>query len=324
MTEAGISVAVISFNTRDMLRACLGSLRQAGAGRVIVVDNASTDGSPDLVRDEFPEVILKQNQGNTGYGSAANQAIAGSTGEVVLLLNADTVLHTGALEAICQSFRTNARAGIVGPRLVNLDGSLQRSCFPDPTPGDIFLDTSGIGRLFRYVPGLKEQYLRTWDHDRARSVPWVLGAAIGIRREAFNSVGGFDEDFYMYYEEVDLCYRLRQAGWEVMYNPEAAIIHAGGASTAQRRAEMILQLYASLGRFYHKHYNRVRQVEYHLLILAVAQARLWRDRRMLHRAGDERSKARLGEDVQVWRRLSQLSREALGRFITKQHIYDAT
>jgi len=204
-----IAVAIVNYNTREHLRACLATVQSEAPSETIVIDNASSDGSAEMVRAEYPWVTLHANQTNPGYGAAANQAIASCTAEYVLLLNSDTLLQAGALMALSSYLDLHPRAAIVGPRLVEPDGILQASCYPFPTPLNTFLENSTsaflLGRLIRcHIPLLRNSYLRTWPHNAARVVPWLKGGALAIRRTAFDAVGGFDESYFMYFEDADL------------------------------------------------------------------------------------------------------------------------
>jgi GT2 family glycosyltransferase len=298
-----VAAAVISYNTREYLRACLISVFAAEPDEVVVVDNGSIDGSIEMVRSEFPSVLLHVNPSNPGYGRAANDAIELSTAEYVVLLNADTRVTPGALAALARFLDGHPQSAIVGPRILNDDGSLQPSCYPFPTPLHVLLELSGIGRLARHVPGLRNRYIRWWPHDSARAVPWVLGAAIAIRRRAIEEVGGFDEAFFMYYEEVDLCCRLQQAGWDVSFAPTSSIYHIGGASTGQYRGQMRLQWFRSLKLFYRRHYSRTRRVQLAALIKVVALFHLAGGavRYRFDMAPDTRASIR--EDRHSWRKI---------------------
>ncbi|HEY6085757.1 MAG TPA: glycosyltransferase family 2 protein [Nitrospira sp.] len=254
----GIAVVIVNHNTCHELQACLDSLEAEAPDEVIVFDNNSSDDSVKMVRSKFPHVTLHANPVNVGYGAAANQAIAKSKARYVLLLNSDTILRQGTLNQLGRYLDLHPKAAIVGPRLVNSDGTLQASCYPFPTPFDTFLENSKmavcLGRLIRrYVPGVRRLYWRTWPHDSARIVPWLKGAALMIRREAFDAVGGFDRSFFMYFEDADLCYRLKRAGWEVHFAPVATIVHVGGASTERASADMSAQLLNSTRLFYQRH-----------------------------------------------------------------------
>lgn len=302
---SGIAVAVVSYNTRELLERCLESVRRESPREFVVVDNASTDGSAEMVRTRFATALLFANSSNPGYGAAANQAVAGCHAEYILLLNADTVVCPGTLPTLCTFMDAHSKVGMLGPRILNVDGTLQPSCFPFPTPLDIFLDVSNLTRLIRFLPGVRESYLRTWSHSHARPVPWVMGAGIVIRRCAFDAAGGFDESFHMFYEEADLCYRLQKLGWQVHFAPVAEIVHIGGASTRQARAEMAVQFYTSLMQFYRHHYTRMRQAELIVLVQCIALARWARDSLLSSLTTDPERRVQLAANKKAWRRVAR-------------------
>ena len=298
-----IAVAIVNYNTQRDLGACLASIESDATGEVVVVDNASTDGSVEMVQANYPWVTLHANKRNLGYGAAANQAITACHAKYVLLLNSDTVVAPGAAEALIRYLDQNPRVAMVGPRILDPDGTLQRSCFPFPTPVDVFLDMSNLSRLIRHVPILRDSYLRTWSHSHVRAVPWICGAALAIRRSAFEAVRGFDKSFFMYFEEVDLCYRLASAGWQVHFAPVTDVIHTGGRSTQQRRVDMTVQFFVSLAQFYRRHYSSIRLKELFILVECIVLARLIRDVVALRLAYDNRKRLSLAENVTAWRRL---------------------
>lgn len=277
-----MAIVIVNYNTRECLRRCLASIANrgandspnAGAVETTVVDNASTDNSAAMVRACFPEVSLKINRRNLGYGAAANGAIAQSDADIILLLNSDTLVEAGTLEGVQRYLAQHQEVAILGPRLHNPDGTLQATCYPDPTPLNLFVEESLLGRLAGYVPWLRERYLRTWQHDRPRAVPWVLGAALAIRREAFWAVGGFDPAFHMYFEEIDLCKRLRAAGWQVHFAPVGTVVHVGGASTSRNYAQMQDRLFESMQLFYTRHYSRGQALLLRLGFIPILAARL--------------------------------------------------
>jgi GT2 family glycosyltransferase len=304
MTDTTVDVAVVTHNTRDLVLECLQSLwDQEGLGRVVLVDDGSTDGTVAAVRERFPEVELLADGANRGYGAAANAAIEACASPAVLLLNSDTRLEPGSLVRLRRHLEGNPSAAVVGPRLLNADGSLQPSCFPFPSPRTAFLGETGLGYFVRFVPVLRRTNLRTWRHDKARTVPWVRGAALMIRREPFLRVGGFDTAFYMYFEEVDLALRLARAGWSVQFSPVASVYHVGGASTEQQRAEMRVRYYASMERFYLRHRRPWERWVLRAILAGTMAFRLVRDRMRLlvSRAPDEREGLR--RDVEAWRRI---------------------
>ncbi|HEX5761381.1 MAG TPA: glycosyltransferase family 2 protein [Thermoanaerobaculia bacterium] len=295
-------VAVVNYQSRDLLRECLASLRAEGPARVVVVDNASSDGSAEMVASEYPEVVLEANRENRGYGSGANQAVALCGARYVLLLNSDTRVAPGALAALGSYLDAHPRAAAAGPRLAHPDGTLQASCFPFLGTFQMSLEKTPAGRWLRRLPAARDGYLLSQGpHDRPRRVPWLLGAALALRREAFDAVGGFDPAFFMYSEEVDLCYRLQAAGWEVHFAPVTTVVHVGGASTRTQRAAMEVRRIASARLFYRRHYSRWRIAALETMIRTAMLLRLTRDRLRLSLTRDDPARRRLAEDVAIWR-----------------------
>lgn len=298
-----LAVVVVSYNVRELLRACLLSALGEGPDEIVVVDNASGDGSAEMVASEFPGVVLRVNAANGGYGAAANHGVAACSSPHILLLNADTALTPGTLHALRTHLADHPRAGVVGPRLCNPDGTLQASCFHFPTPLHVFLEVNNAGAVLRHMPFIRGRYLRTWRHDQPRVVPWVMGAALGIRRAAFDTVGGFDESYFMYSEEIDLCYRLRDAGWETHFVPAATVVHLGGASTAQDRTRMAVRALESTADFYRRHYSRRRLRELRLIFGTAMLAKLARDLCRWWVVRERPRRERIAEDIRVWRRV---------------------
>ena len=296
-----MAVAVISWNTRELLRRCLATVRAEGAAQVVVVDNGSSDGSVEMIRAEFPAVRLHVLPANPGYGAASNIAFGLCDAEYVLLLNSDTELRPGALRALTAHLDRCPRAGIVGPRLLNLDGTLQKSTFPFPSPLVPLFKRRPLADLVGAVPWLRDAFVGSWPHDHTRRVPWVLGAALAIRRSAYRAVGGFDEHFVMYYEEVDLCYRMRRAGWETHFTPATEVTHVGGASTSQRRPEMLARLSLSAMDFHRRHHQGVAYALAIGLLRTTMRYRLCRDwlgLRVVRRPSQQRIFA---ENLAAWR-----------------------
>lgn len=250
-----LSIIIVNWNTCQLLADCLNSIIDTAGNityEIIVVDNGSTDGSQAMLARQFPQARLLQNRENVGFARANNQALAASRGRYALLLNSDALATPGSLQALVSLAGQQPRAGIVGARLVNPDGSFQASYTPFPTLWQEFLILSGLGRLFfgRWYPS------RGPDADKGpQIVDYVEGACMLVRREAYESAGGLDEGYFMYAEEVDWCYTMRQKGWQVWYQPAAKIIHLGGASSAGRRTRREADLYQSRVRFFRKHYG---------------------------------------------------------------------
>jgi GT2 family glycosyltransferase len=295
-----MDVAIVNFNAREHLRACLASVERDASSDVLVVDVSSSDGSTEMVHSAFPWARLVV-CANRGYGAAANRALAETSSDYVLLLNSDTVLQRGSIRALCQYLAATRRAGVVGPRLVNPDGSVQPSCYPFLTPVNALLVLTLLNELIGAVPFVRERHLPTSSHEHAGAVPWVKGAALAIRREAFDAVGGFDESYFMYAEDLDLCYRLQGASWEVHFTPAATVVHTGGASTTQQRRTMTGQLFASLVHFYERHYSVLQLIELRVVLASVMTARLVRDRIRLARTADGARRSALEEDIRSWR-----------------------
>ena len=305
-----MAVAIINWNTRDLLRSCLTTCVAERPDELVVVDNGSYDGSIDMVRREFPGVRLKVLPSNPGYGAASNIAFRLCRAPYVLLLNSDTEVRPGALAALTQALDERPHTGVIGPKLENPDGSLQRSVFPFPSPYISFLKRQPLSGLVTRLPGLREQYPLNFRHDRERRVPWVLGAAHAIRRDAFEAVGGVDESYVMYYEEVDLCYRMLRAGWDTRFVPCATVMHVGGAATRQRRQEMLVRLTLSSLEFHRHHDRGARLALARQVVRLSARAWLLRDslKYYLSRAGARRE--RLAQDREVWREV--LTRTSTG------------
>jgi GT2 family glycosyltransferase len=300
--RTSIAVAVINYNTRDLLRACLESALPERPRELIVVDNGSTDGSVEMIRTEFDAVVLDVDGVNRGYGTAANRAVRRSSADAVLLLNSDTRLHTGALAALQEYFDAYPKAGIIGPRLVNADGSLQRSCHNFPTPGVTLLEYSWLGDLARKLAWSRERYLPASAHEHARPVDWVTGAALLIRRTAFDAVRGFDERFFLYFEEVDLAYRMMNAGWETHFAPVTDVTHIGAASTSQRFEPMYAQQFAALLQYYELHRPAQLPRARAAIRLAMASKLAWYSFERIYTRNDTK-RAMIERSIPVWWRV---------------------
>jgi GT2 family glycosyltransferase len=229
-----ISVIVVSFNTRDLLRQCILTLEREAAGlayETIVVDNASRDGSADMVAAEFPHVNLIRSSENLGFAAANNRAFSEARGRYLVLLNSDAFLRRFALQNAIARMEENPRAGVGGGRLVGLDDSWQPSARMFPSLLNTFLTISGLASRFAGSRFLGRAD-RTWaDPSESSPVDWVPGAFSVVRRQALEQVGYFDERFFLYYEEIDLCRRIKSAGYEIWYWPDVVVSHLGGQSS---------------------------------------------------------------------------------------------
>ncbi len=257
--SADLSLVILNWNTRDDLYNCLRSLREHPPSRhveILVVDNASEDDSVAMVRQEFPEVRVIVNERNLGFGAGNNRAIPHTGGRYVMFLNSDTVITDGALDTLIAYADGRPDAGVFGPKLLHADGSLQYSCRSFPNLGTGFFRNTPLGRLFPRNRFNTDYLLSDWDHSTPRDVDWVSGSAFMIRRDILLELGGFDESFFMYCEDVDLCYRVHEMGYKVAYYPEAVIYHIIGRSSDLVPTRMTFEFHRSMYRFYCKHYRR--------------------------------------------------------------------
>ncbi len=272
-----LSIIIVNWNTRELLASCLQSVSdnlRATAGlkvETFVVDNASADGSAAMVREHFPWVRLLENGQNAGFAQANNQAIRQSGGRYLLLLNPDTEVRPGALAALFSFMEAHPEAGAAGARLLNTDGSLQPSCTLTPTPGrELWL----LLHLDALYPRYARYAMSEWDTGKPRAVEVLKGACLLLRREALDQAGPFDEEYFMYSEEVDLCRRIRLGGWQIYWVPQAEVIHYEGQSTRQVATNMFLHLYQAKLFYFRKNGGRRAAWRYKLVLLAAALPRL--------------------------------------------------
>lgn len=225
-----ISAVLVSYNTEGLLRQCINALRAALAPfthEIIIVDNASRDGSVALIKAAFSDCRLVENSLNVGFGRANNQALEWVRGRYVLLLNTDAFVPPDAVTKSVAYLENHPQCGLLGGKLVGRDGSLQPSARYFPTPLNIFLQKTGLNQIFRQVRLIDDL---SWDHASVRDCDWVPGCYCVIRREVIDQVGLFDARYFLYYEEVDLCFAAKKAGWQVTYLPDATVVHIGGES----------------------------------------------------------------------------------------------
>ena len=268
-----LSIVIVHWNTKKLLENCLTSIYNAMPSigmEVFIIDNASTDGGSMMAREMFPDVRLIENRINIGFAKACNQGIQASSGEYILLLNPDTEIINGALNAQLEFLETNPVCAAVGPQLINIDGTYQQSCSPTPT---LFREVWRLFHLDTLKP-LSRYPLITWDREQPVKVDVIQGACLMLRGSALQQVGLLDENFFIYSEEVDLCYRLGQAGFGLYWVPSAKVIHHGGQSTQQIAPEMFLQLYKSKHQFFRKHFGQTTADIYRFILGIAALARI--------------------------------------------------
>lgn len=252
-----LSVVIVSYNTRDLLGDCIDALFGAPSPvefEVIVVDNGSTDGTREMLRDRFPGVLTILNDVNRRWAGGNNQGAAAASGEYVLFLNSDTVPVEGALASFVRFMDGHPEAALAGCRLHNPDGTLQRSCRSFPGILNLFSESFFLYRIFPGTRTFGSYHMTHFAHDEIRRVDMVTGAALMVRKAVFAEVGPFDEDFHFYGEETDYCYRASERGHRTFFFPGAVIVHHGGGSP-QARQSYHENLYAGLRRFLVKHHS---------------------------------------------------------------------
>ncbi|MFH1037619.1 MAG: glycosyltransferase family 2 protein [PVC group bacterium] len=253
--DIDLSICIVSWNVKDLLGDCLASIRSSRPAlkyEIVVVDNASRDGSGDRVAAEFPEAALVRNRVNLGFAAACNQAIRRSRGRYLLLLNPDTLIRKGALEEMVRFLDERPAAGGGGPRLIYPDGRHQPSVRGFPTFRSSLQQFTILGDIGLFRRARREYLEPNFPSDRASTVEQPMGAALFLRREALEEVGLLDEEFFLYFEEVDLCRRLDRSGRRLWYNPRAVVVHAGGGSTGQAGARALYWFFQSQFRYFGK------------------------------------------------------------------------
>jgi N-acetylglucosaminyl-diphospho-decaprenol L-rhamnosyltransferase len=259
--SADVTVVIISYNTKHLLTRMLTAL-DVGRGQlrlqVIVVDNASRDGSAEILRNEFPTIELIQNAANVGFGRANNQALSNVHGRYVLLVNPDAFVSSDTLSKTFKFMEEHSRCGVLGVKLVGEDGGLKPCCCYFPTPWNVGLKMT---RLDRFFPNTRLVHDMSWDHASVRACDWVPGCYYMVRREVLETVGLFDPRYFLYCEDVDHCRRVREAGWEVIYYPHTQVVHIGGQSAitfdgpTDDNREVPALLWESLLLYFRKHHG---------------------------------------------------------------------
>ncbi|MDQ3931413.1 MAG: glycosyltransferase family 2 protein [Actinomycetota bacterium] len=242
----------MTHDTRREALACISTLRSAGAEEIVLVDSGSSDGTAAAVRAAFPEVVVVELP-NVGYGQAANIGIARTSSPYVVVANADTRFTSGSISALAAQLEACPDLAAAGPLVRYPDGRLQASARRFPTLPQA-IGHALLGLWWPNNPWTRAYRMRDVDPNQPREVDWLSGCVLALRRDAFIKVGGFDPAYFMFVEDVDLGYRLRQAGWRLLFYPPAEVVHAVGASTRARRAAMVIEHAKSLDRFYGRAY----------------------------------------------------------------------
>ena len=246
-----VSAVVVNYKARDHLVECVRSLRAEGIDDVVVVDNHSADGSREALAAVDPGAHFLDTGANLGYGTAVNRGAVLTSGDLLLVCNADVVIEPGAVKALVDVVDADRRVAIVGPQVENSDGTPYPSprTFPDLK---VALGHAFLGHVAPRNRFTRRYRLLDWDHVRTLDAQWVSGACFLVRRDAWVALGGFDESYFMYVEDVDLCWRAGRAGWKVAFDPAGRVTHAQGASSDLRPYRMIVEHHRSLLRFYRR------------------------------------------------------------------------
>jgi N-acetylglucosaminyl-diphospho-decaprenol L-rhamnosyltransferase len=276
-----LSIVVLNYNTRDHLRACLESLQHEGStsisggpleAEVLVVDNASDDGSADMVAREFDWVSLIRSPRNGGFAYGNNQALRRINGELALVLNPDTLVPRGGIGQLVRRMTHHPEAGVVGPKLLRPDGTMHLACRRSfPTPSVALYRLTGLSRLFPRSPRFGRYNLTFVDPDLPIEVDSVCGACMLVRRSVMERVGFLDERFFMYGEDLDWCLRTRAAGWTVRYEPGIVVQHQHGAASRQRALRTTYHFFRAMDLFYRKHYVN----HYHPLVTGAVRTAIY-------------------------------------------------
>lgn len=264
-----VSIIIINYNTRDLLRECLVSVQAASCDKeIIVVDNASSDGSVEMVEREFAEVRLLKNSTNERFAKPNNDAFRLARGRYLFLLNSDAALTPGALESLLEYMDAHPVVGMCGPQLLNPDGSIQPSCRGFVSIWSHFCDMTALDKFFPRSKLFAGSEMTYFDHTMEREVDHVMAAAVIVREEALDTVGGFDERLSIYYNDLDWSRRTRRAGWKIVFFPKSRVVHHLGktARPLVRRREIFLEQYENIFYYYQKHFGRAALLLYRCML----------------------------------------------------------
>jgi N-acetylglucosaminyl-diphospho-decaprenol L-rhamnosyltransferase len=272
MANLPLDILLVNYNTAALLEPMFNALRQSSSVdemRYLLVDNASVDNSLESLAKVCPEALLIANAHNVGFGRANNQLVEHLQGKYALLLNTDAFVAADTLSKTLDYMEAHPDCGVLGVRLVGREGDLQPSCRYFPTPLNVFVARTGLARFFPWVKMVDDM---AWDHASVRECDWLPGCYYLIRREVIDQVGLFDPRYFLYYEEVDHCKRVKQAGWKVVYYPHTTVVHIGGESAksvgelnAASRQISTLQIESEL-LYFRKHHGLLGLAAHMLLV----------------------------------------------------------
>jgi GT2 family glycosyltransferase len=257
--EIDLSIVIVNFNTGKFISRCLDFIRKNPpkcSYEIFVVDNNSKDNSVEIIKNHYPEVKLIQNSMNLGFSYANNQAIVRSKGRYILVLNPDTIVTRGAFDSMVRFMDAHPETGVGGAKILNFNGSIQYSCRRFPTLIFVFFGRQSV--IIRFLPTnrISKKYLMMdEDYSKSMEVDWVFGACMILRRKALEDVGVFDEDYFIFVEDTDLCYRMRKKGWKVHFISDAVIFHHLGVTRDHFWKTTLLNHNLGMFKFFKKHYN---------------------------------------------------------------------
>ncbi len=255
-----LSIVIVNFNTKQLTIDAIHSVFHSKTNHsyeILLVDNNSSDGSVEAFHKEFPNITIFENKENVGFSKANNQAIKVANGRYVLLLNSDTIVHEETLQVMIDFMEAYPKVGASGCKVILPDGSLDKACRRGfPTPAASFYHFSGLAKLFPNNPRLNQYQLGHLDPDKDYPVDCLVGAFMLLRKEAIEQVGLLDEEFFMYGEDIDWCYRIKEAGWEIYYYPFTSIIHYKGASSHRKPFKILYEFHRAMILFHRKHFAK--------------------------------------------------------------------
>ncbi|MHC4593976.1 MAG: glycosyltransferase family 2 protein [Planctomycetota bacterium] len=265
-----VSIIIVNWNTRELLQGCLRSIREQTRDinyEIIVVDNASTDGSVEIVKKNFPKVMLVENSSNLGFARASNIGIRSSKGRYICLINSDVIVLDDCIKNLMSFMDEHPGTGMAGPRILNPDRTLQPSCRHFPTIWNNLCQALTLNHLFPRTRFFSGPFMKYWAHDEVRKVEVVTGCFWMVRCEAVDEVGSLDKDFFIYGEDIDWCKRFHEAGWDVIFYPKAEAIHVGAASSNNAPIRFYLEMQKADLKYWRKHHGKIGKAGYTAVIL---------------------------------------------------------
>lgn len=309
-----ISVIIVSWNAKTFLLQCIQSVllqHSAHPMEIIVVDNASSDGSPEAVKNSFPTIKLICNEDNYGFAKANNIGIRASEGEYLFLINSDVVIHKNCFTKMIEYVEEHPKIGMLGPRIVDSNGRTQRSCMGYPSLWNLLSRALALDSLFPKSKIFGGQLMTFWGHDQIRSVNVINGCFWMLRRSALAQVGLLDERFFIYGEDIDWCKRFNQGGWDVVFFPHAEAMHYGGASSANAPVKFYLEMQRANYQYWMKHHSYIAAKVFLLINMLHHVLRILGAILMFPRLLRKRSESSL----KIWRSLASVN-WSIGRFLT--------